>query len=189
MSRIRKAEAACIRATIIAKCNAIDTHTAPRKGVNNRAEGDAFELSNARYGSTKTAVSLGGKADNYVSIIDSDGKKRRYELESKINGGRIDTLLDKVSRGRKLFVAYKLNICNSTTGNKPRQAEAVIVPAELFVSKLKEFGAIKEVRAHGEHSGYAIQPSSKTWWAWLVDYPVKWDVNESYEWWMFEGLE
>ena len=100
MGRITKSEAKAIREEKVERFSACNPFQAPRKGVDNGAAGRVFELMNARDGSTKRGVSKGKQADNYVSIIQPDGSKKRYELESKTNGGRVDEVMEKLENGR-----------------------------------------------------------------------------------------
>ena len=133
MGRITKSEAKAMRQEKIEKFSSRNAFQAPRKGVDNGAAGRVFELMNARDGSTKCGVSKGKQADNYVSIIQPDGSKKRYELESKTNGGRVDEVMEKLDNGRDFFVAYSLSICNKNTCNKVRETSAIIFPVGGFM--------------------------------------------------------
>lgn len=186
MGRITKNQAKAMREEKIAKFAARNAFQAPRKGVDNGAAGRVFELMNARDGSTKCGVSKGKQADNYVSIIQPDGTKKRYELESKTNGGRVDEVMEKLENGRDFFVAYSLSICNKNTCNKVREAEPIICPASVFIAALEECGALKAVNGKdGVQNGIAIQVSKKSWFEWVDNYPVKWDKDFSYSWFDF----
>lgn len=186
MARITKSEAKAIRNEKIEKFGARNAFQAPRKGIDNGAAGRVFELMNARDGSLKHGVSKGKQADNYVSIIQSDGTKKRYELESKTNGGRVDEVMEKLNNGRDFFVAYSLSICNKNTCNKVRETAAIICPASVFIAALEECGALKAVNGRdGTPNGIAIQVSKKSWFEWVDSYPVKWDRDFDYSWFDF----
>ena len=183
MGRITKSEAKAIRQGKINTFSSRNAFQAPRKGVDNGAAGRVFELMNARDGSTKCGVSKGKQADNYVSIIQPDGSKKRYELESKTNGGRVDEVMEKLDNGRDFFVAYSLSICNKNTCNKVRETAAIICPASEFIAALSECGALKTVNGRdGTPNGIAIQVSKKSWFEWVDNYPVKWDKDFDYSW-------
>ena len=186
MGRITKSEAKAIREEKINTFASRNPFQAPRKGVDNGAAGRVFELMNARDGSTKCGVSKGKQADNYVSIIQPDGSKKRYELESKTNGGRVDEVIEKLKNGRDFFVAYSLSICNKNTGNKVRETAPIICPASEFIAALEECGALKAVNGKdGVQNGIAIQVSKKSWFEWVDSYPVKWDRDFDYSWFDF----
>lgn len=186
MSRITKSEAKAIRQEKINIFASRNAFQAPRKGVDNGAAGRVFELMNARDGSTKCGVSKGKQADNYVSIIQPDGSKKRYELESKTNGGRVDEVIGKLEKGRDFFVAYSLSICNKNTSNKVRETAPIICPASEFIAALEECGALKTVNGRdGTPNGIAIQVSKKSWFEWVDSYPVKWDKDFDYSWFDF----
>ena len=186
MGRITKSEAKAIRQEKINTFASRNAFQAPRKGVDNGAAGRVVDSMNARDGSLKRGVSKGKQADNYVSIIQPDGSKKRYELESKTNGGRVDEVMEKLENGRDFFVAYSLSICNKNTCNKVRETAAIICPASEFIAALKECGALKVVNGKdGQPNGIAIQVSKKSWFEWVDSYPVKWDKDFDYSWFDF----
>ena len=155
--------------------------------------GRAFELTCARLNSHKTCVSKQGQVDVSVKFIDGNGKVKYVHCEVKTNGGRVDELLN----GSKVkYVIYRLDFVQKHKASKTREAwdevrtvAPVIIPKALFLAKLKEFNAIKVINRNGEFDGYGIQVSSKKWYEWLADYPVKFDNENAYEEWEFEGLE
>ena len=116
-----------------------------------------------------------------------NGKIRYLAGECKTNGGRVDTLLNGSNKSK--YVIYAMHLCNSTTKGKLREIAPVIIPTELFCSKLIEFGALKEVRHNGKVDGIAIQPSNKAWYEWLLDYPMVYDKTVTWSEDDFEGLE
>lgn len=186
MGRITKSEAKAMRQEKIEKFAARDAFQAPRKGVDNGAAGRVFELMNARDSSTKCGVSKGKQADNYISVIQPNGSKIRYELESKTNGGRVNEVMEKLARGREFFVAYSLSICNKSTGNKVRETAPIVCPASTFIAALEECGALKTVNGKdGIPNGIAIQVTKKAWFSWVDSYPVKWDRDFDYSWFDF----
>lgn len=155
--------------------------------------GRAFELNCARLNSHKTSVSKQGQVDVSVKFIDGNGKVKYVPCEAKINGGRVDELLNG---SKAKYVIYRLDFIQKHKASKTREAwdevrtvEPVIIPKALFLAKLKEFNAIKVINRNGEFDGYGIQVSSKKWYEWLADYPVKFDNENAYEEWEFEGLE
>lgn len=156
--------------------------------------GRVFELKCARIHSHKTSVSKQGQVDVSVKFIDDNGKVRYMPCEAKTNGGRIDELLN----GSKVqYVVYDLHFVQQHKATKKHDAweehrdleQPVIIPKNLFLAKLVEFNAIKAINRNGEFDGYGIQVSSKRWYEWLRDYPVKFDNENAYEAWEFEGLE
>ena len=155
--------------------------------------GRAFELECARANSRKTRVSKQGQIDVLVKFVDSNGKIKYVPCEAKINGGRIDELLNG---SKAKYVIYRLEFVQKHKASKTRDAwdenrtvDPVIIPKDLFLAKLREFNAIKVINRDGKFDGYGIQVSSKKWYEWLVDYPVKFDNENTYEKWEFDGLE
>lgn len=177
---------------------ALDTRNAnmTRHLMNNADDGRfgrAFELTCARTNSHKTCVSKQGQVDISVKFIDGNGKVKYIPCEAKTNGGRVDELLNG---SKAKYVIYRLEFVQKHKASKTREAwdevrmvEPVIIPKALFLAKLKEFNAIKIINRNGEFDGYGIQVSSKKWYEWLADYPVKFDNENAYEEWEFEGLE
>lgn len=177
---------------------ALDTRNAnmTRHLMNNADDGRfgrAFELTCARLNSHKTCVSKQGQVDVSVKFIDGNGKVKYIPCEAKTNGGRVDELLNG---SKAKYVIYRLEFVQKHKASKTREAwdevrmvEPVIIPKALFLAKLKEFNAIKVINRNGEFDGYGIQVSSKKWYEWLADYPVKFDNENAYEEWEFEGLE
>ena len=156
--------------------------------------GRAFELECARTNSRKTRVSKQGQVDIHVKFIDEKGKAHYLPAEVKTNGGRIDELLNG---SKAQYVIYDLHFVQKHKASKKHGAweerrdleQPVIIPKALFLAKLTEFGIIKAINRNGELDGYGIQVSSKKWFEWLSDYPVKFDNENAYEEWEFMGLE
>lgn len=89
-----------------------------------------------------------------------DGKL--IAVESKTNGGRLDDIKAK-------YIVYSINI-NNSTGTKyiaPR-----IMKTETFLSALASFNAVKVINKKGQFSGYGIQCSKRSLWAWLEQMPL-----------------
>lgn len=155
--------------------------------------GRAFELSCARPLSNKTTVAKQGTTDVSVKFKTATGYK--YEpCECKTNGGRIDDLLDGTNKSR--YVVYHMDTTQKHKATKSheewvevRRVEPVIIQTHLFLTVLKRFNAIKEVRHGGVVDGLAIQVSSKKLYEWLKDYSVKFDREAVYEEWEFEGVD
>ena len=155
--------------------------------------GRAFELECARTHSNKTRVSKQGQTDVSVKFANNNGKAKYIPCEVKTNGGRIDELLNG---SKAKYIIYRLEFVQKHKASKTRDAweeirtvEPVIIPKDLFLAKLREFNAIKVINREGKFDGYGIQVSSKKWYEGLADYPVKFDNENTYEEWEFEGLD
>lgn len=150
--------------------------------------GRAFELACARPNSRKARVSAQGRADVHIKY-----NGRYVPAECKINGGRVDTLLDGTNKAR--FVVYALDFVQKHKATKTapareeiRHIDPVIIPTEIFVAVLRQFNAIKEVAHNGVVDGIAIQPSSKKLFQWLSEWPVEFHTDWDYTSEDFEGL-
>ena len=155
--------------------------------------GRAFELECARTNSRKTRVSKQGQVDVSVKFAGNNGKPKYEPCEAKINGGRIDELLNG---SKAKYVIYRLEFVQKHKASKTHDAweevrtvEPVIIPKDLFLAKLREFNAIKVINREGKFDGYGIQVRKKKWYEWLAEYPVKFDNENTYEEWEFEGLD
>ena len=169
-----------------------------QKYLSNHADcgryGRAFELQCARAKSHKQGVSEQNEIDVHVKFISENGKAYYVPCEVKTNGGRVDELLNG---SKAKYVIYDLHFVQKHKATKKHDAydeyrdleQPVIIPKALFLAKLIEFNAIKAINRNGELDGYGIQASSKKWFEWLSDYPVKFDNENAYETWEFEGLE
>lgn len=165
---------------------------------NNGYKGILFEMSCARDGSHKTSVSKQGQTDVFVKVLVNE-KARYLPAECKTNGGRVDDLLNGTNKSK--FVIYKLDFVQKHKATKKadawdeiRSVPAVIVPTPLFVAMLTECNATKAVAHGGIQDGIAIQPSSKRMYERLVAYienfpDMVFSPENTYEDWMFEGLE
>lgn len=153
--------------------------------------GCVSEMLSATKSSVKATISNAGRADCFLRFRTASGAVIPVSFERKTNGGRIQTIETDFSKAEHIvgkFVVYSLDLCNSTTQNKRRFVPAVVIPRDLFISKLTEFGALKTVRHNGVIDGVAIQPSNKAWYEWLLDYPIVYDRNAIYTEDDFEGL-
>lgn len=174
----------------------LDAITKELKNLSNDGRiGRAKEIERARAKSRKNSVSAQGKIDVFVKFTANNKRGFQYvACESKINGGRVDDLLN--GKNKSKYVIYSLDFNQKHKASKKhdeyievRHIDDVIIPTKLFVAKLIEFNAIKEVAHGGVVDGIAIQPSNKKWYEWLSDYPVKFDNENAFEEWEFEGLE
>ena len=160
--------------------------------------GRAFELSCARTGSRKSAVSKQGQTDVFVKVL-VNGKVRYVPAECKINGGRVNDLLDGTNKSS--LVIYRLDFTQKFKATKTapareevRTIRPVLIPTALFTAMLIDCNAIKNIAHGGVVDGIGIQPSSKRMFerlsTYLENYPdMAFDNETTYEDWMFEGLE
>ena len=169
----------------IARNAEIDRHSA-NIDHDNGALGRIFELQCASEYSRKTRVSKQGQADVYIKY-----GKGNVKAECKTNGGRIEALYD--AKAPK-FVIYRLDFVQHHKAGKHTEAydeerhiDPVVIPTALFLAKLEEFNAIKST--NGKNPELAIQPSSKKWFEWLLDYPITYNPEWRYTEDDFEGLD
>lgn len=154
--------------------------------------GCVSEVLTATKGSKKLTISSQGKADCRIMFRSESGRVVPVPVERKTNGGRIETKETTFTKAEKMFgkyVVYSLDICNKNTQYMRRYVPAVVVPKNLFIKKLFEFNAVKEMRHNGTVDGIGIQSSSKKFYEWLLDYPVVYDRNAVYTADDFEDLE
>jgi hypothetical protein len=135
----------------------------------NGAFGRVEEILSHSHGSKITRVRKQGQVDTFVKV---DGK--RYGVEYKTNGGRIESLYS----GSVRFVVYSLDICNATTSNKPRHLDPVVLRTETFLEILEDCGAIK--CTNGKNPERAVQPSSKKMFEMLVQYGTPFNPEQNY---------
>lgn len=152
----------------------------------NGAQGRIFELECASAGSRKTRVSVQGKADVFIKY-----ERGNYAAECKTNGGRIANLR---KRNAPKFVIYRLDFVQKHKASKTRGAweevrhiDAVLIPTAVFLAALDRFGATKST--NGKNPEEAIQPSSKKFYEWLLDWPIPYTPGLHYTADDFEGLE
>ena len=154
--------------------------------------GAVAEVLSCTKGSKKVYVSKAGRKDTYILFRYPSGAIVPTAAERKTNGGRIRTEESAYRPAEEIkdrYVVYSLDVCNSGTGNKRRHVPAVVIPREVFMSKLNEFGALKEMRHNGRVDGIGIQATSKLWFEWLESWPIVYDRNAVYSADDFDGLE
>ena len=163
----------------------IERHTL-NIGHDDGARGRIKELKRASAGSRKTRVSKQGQADIFIHY-----ERGNYAAESKINGGRIASL--RKSNAPK-FVIYSLDFVQKHKASKTRGAweevrhiDDVLIPTAVFLAALDRFGATKST--NGRNPEEAIQPSSKKFYEWLLDWPIPYTPGLHYTADDFEGLE
>ena len=155
-------------------------------GHDDGAAGRIFELSCASTYSRKTRVSKQGQADVFIKY-----ERGNYAAECKTNGGRIANLR---KRNAPKFVIYRLDFVqkhkagkNTEAYDEERHIDPVLIPTAVFLAALDRFGATKST--NGKHPEEAIQPSSKKFFEWLLDWPIPFDPSLTYTADDFEGLE
>ena len=154
--------------------------------------GSCAEMLAATSGSKKATVSNAGKVDCFLNYRCSSGHVIPVSVERKTSGGRIETFETEFSKAEQMqgrYVVYSMDVCNKNTGYLRRYVPAVVIPRKLFIQKLIEFGAIKEMKHHGVVDGYGIQVTKKDWFLWLSEWPIIYDRNAVYSDEDFEGLE
>ena len=148
--------------------------------------GRAFELACASASSRKMHVSKQGQADVYINL-----GRGHVKAEVKTNGGRIESLRQP---GAPRFVIYRLRFTQKHKAGKHteaweevREIDPVLIPTEVFLNALDRFGATKST--NGKNPEEAIQPSSKKFFEWLLDWPIPYTPGTVYSLDDFEGLE
>lgn len=142
--------------------------------------GRAFELECASAYSRKSRVGLNGEKDVYIHF-----EKGNVPAECKTNGGRIASLL---ADNAPKFVIYRYRyVAKLKGGDEVREIDPVIIPTEVFISRLIEFNAIKST--NGKNPEPAIQVSNKKFFEWLLDWPIPYTPGTHYTADDFEGLE
>ena len=144
-------------------------------------KGKAFELENARKGSKKVYVAKAGEADGSAKFR-INGKIKYVKTEFKTNGGRVEDI------AKAEFCVYRLDICNSSTSNKRRYVESVIIPSKVFLDFLYTNNLVKAINKHGKLDGYGIQASSKKLYLALLEWCIPYDKDTIYTYEDFEGL-
>lgn len=152
--------------------------------------GRAFELQCSRQKSRKTTVAKQGKNDNAVKFAANNKRGYKYiPVECKINGGRVETLIDGSNKSK--YVVYKLDFTKRypTKNGKVEKritAPAIIVPTEVFVQALLFFGATHKVGHKNDdgvliYDGISIQKNNNLWIEWVQNWPVKFDNERVYK--------
>ena len=154
--------------------------------------GSCAEMLTATSGSKKATISNAGKMDCFINYRSASGHVVPVSAERKTSGGRIQTFETEFSKAEQIqgkYVVYSMDVCNKNTGYIRRYVPAVVIPRKLFIQKLIEFGAIKEMKHGGIVDGYGIQVTKKEWFLWLSDWPIVYDRNAIYSDDDFEGLD
>ena len=137
---------------------------------NSGAYGRAIEVLSRRPKSRKMTVAAQHQSDCTFRL-----DNKLVSFERKTNGGRVDSIRDK-------FIVYSLHVHNSTANI---DIEPKIILTEIFLEKLYEFNAIKQVSHKGKVDGLAVQPSNRKLWAWLdeqLTFNREWDYyTEDFE--------
>lgn len=144
------------------------------------------ELLAATPNSRKQAIAAQGKNDDFIRWLNDNGKVVNRPIESKVNGGRIINAEGKLFPGS--FIKYRINLCNSGTGNKQRLTPEKLIPKPVFVNFLLEHNLIKETCHNGVFDGYSIVSTSKVLYEWVLSWPVDFDRERVYSAADFEGL-
>ena len=146
-------------------------------GHDDGAAGRIFELSCASTYSRKTRVSKQGQADVFIKY-----ERGHVAAECKTNGGRIGSL--RKSNAPR-FVIYRLDFVqkhkagkNTEAYDEERHIDPVLIPTAIFLAALDRFGATKST--NGKHPEEAIQPSSKKFFEWLLDWPIPVEPSLTY---------
>lgn len=156
--------------------------------------GRANELEHTNTKSRKTTVSAQDEIDVYIKIR-KNGKVRYIGAENKTNGGRINKLYEKSAPKYVIYQMINAKIPQSKSAKAKgipqeiRNTPAVIIPTKLFLATLEKFNAVKDMAHDGVKDGLGVQVSNKPFYLWLLDYPVLWEKDHTYEEWEFEGLE
>ena len=140
----------------------VNVNVKPTKGINSGAHGCAAELLTAEYGSTKTCVSKTWQVDNFIHLLDENGKRYSQPIERKTNGGEITQVINRLKNGKNGIVIYSLDVCNSNTRNIRRYVSPRIMWYSSFVELLESAGAIRygKIATNGQQV-IAIEPTKK----------------------------
>ena len=152
--------------------------------------GKCFELLFVSDKSTKKAVSAQGKVDNYFYL---DGK--RYPVEYKINGGRIESLFKHIKPDTK-YIVYAMEYTTKVTtkkdgsksGGELRTVNPVILKVSDFLKVIETLNAWKVLTKEGIKER-AVQGDSKKLWKVLNLYPITFNPNNHYTSEDFEDIE
>lgn len=153
--------------------------------------GKAFEVLFVGKKSHKTKCSAQGKVDNYFYL---DGK--RYPVEYKINGGRIEGLYDH-DKPEKAYIVYALDYTvplrdskKGIRGGEHRVIKPIIMTVKDFLTVIDTLHAFKfpEHKNKGDKEK-AVSASSKKLYDCLLNYPVTFDPDYHYTSADFEDLE
>lgn len=160
--RLTATEAEAIRLAKVENLLNVNVNVKPTKGINSGAHGCAAELLTAEYGSLKTCVSKTWQVDNFVHLVDENGKRYAQPIERKTNGGEITQIINRLENGKNGIVIYSLDVCNSNTRNIRRYVSPRIMWYSSFVELLENAGAIRygKIATNGQQV-IAIEPTKK----------------------------
>ena len=154
--------------------------------------GKAFETMFVSEKSRKKACSAQGKIDNYFYL---DGK--RYPVEYKINGGRIESLYGEAHPDKK-YIVYALDYTvplrerkdGSIAGGEHRVINPIIMTIKDFLEVIETLHAYKfpEHKGKGDREK-AVSASSKKMYDVLKEYCVPFHPDNHYVSEDFEDLE
>lgn len=154
--------------------------------------GKAFETLFVSKNSRKTKCSPQGKIDNYFYL---DGK--RYPVEYKINGGRIETLYD-VAKPEKAYIVYMLDYTvplrkrkdGSIAGGEHRVINPIIMTVKDFLEVVDRLHAYKfPEHADKNDREKAVAASSKKLYDCLKEYCIPFHPDTRYASDDFEDIE
>ena len=167
-----------------------------RKYLSNMADdgrmGKAFEALFVNKKSRKKKCSAQGKIDNYFNF---NGK--RYPVEYKINGGRIESLYD-IRKPENAFIVYALEYTvpertkkdGSKSGGESRIISPIIMTVKDFLTVIDTLHAFKYLEHTDKNDREkAVAPSSKKMFEVLANYPIAFDPNANYTSDDFDGIE
>lgn len=161
------------------------------KYLENKGDSGRFgrieELLSTTSKSGKQRVGGQGRLDTAIRWRNEDNKVTFRMVEVKTNGGRIEELIKRLEDGKDTLFIYDLNICNSTTKFKERRVEPVIMYFSLFYKMLMSINGIKST--NGKNPERAIQVSKIDLYNRLLEYPIPYENDTTYEESDFEGLE
>lgn len=152
-----------IRNNEIKRLEKIPYNQAPKRGIDSGAYGKKMELELTPKKSHKKRVAGHGEIDNYFYL-----NEKKEPIEIKTNGGRIENLL-KTKNPQKKYVAYKIHLCNSTTGGKMVDIAPRIMTVSHFLEILNAVGAI---RMNSDGKEHCIQVSKRGLWQAMEKEPI-----------------
>jgi hypothetical protein len=152
--------------------------------------GKVFEALFVGEKSRKKRCSKQGKVDNYFYL---DGK--RYPVEYKINGGRIESLY-KHTKPEKAFIVYGMEFTTKVTkkkdgslsGGELRVVTPVIMTVKDFLTVIETLNAWK-VLTDKSGKERAVQGDSTKLWKVLNEYPIPFNPENHYSSADFEDIE
>ena len=154
--------------------------------------GKCFELLFVAENSHKSGVASQGKTDGYFTL---NGKK--YPVEYKINGGRIEALY-RCKKPENRYIVYTMDIITRTYTNKDgsigggqhRIINPVILTVKDFLEIVDTLNATKVIGHKGKNDNErSLQSDSKKLYKALLEYPIEFNPDYNYTTDDFEDLE